>query len=63
MAGKIKRLADSRETAVVIPPVVKPVEVQVTLRAVPVEIRAVAVAIRVLPDRTIVRDIVYATIL
>ncbi len=59
----MKRFADNRETTIVIPPVVDPVQVQIALRTVPVEVRAVAVAIRVLPDRTIVRNIAHYTIL
>lgn len=48
--GEMKRFAHSREPTVVVPPVVNPVQVQVALRTVPVEVRAVAVAVRVLPD-------------
>ena len=60
--GEMKRFANSRKPTVVVPPVVNPVQVEVALRAVPVEIRAVAVAIRVLLDRAIVRNIAHNTI-
>lgn len=42
--------ADSEETIVAVPVVVEPVEVQVPLRVVPVEVRDVAVAIGVPPE-------------
>ena len=47
----MKRVSDSGETVVLVPPVLEPVEVQVPLGAVPVEVRDVAVAIRIPPDR------------
>lgn len=60
--GEIKRVADGRETPAVIPVILEPIEIGVALRIVPVETNRVAVAIRVLPDRTIVRNIFQATI-
>jgi hypothetical protein len=41
----MKRVANEGEPVVVVPPIVKPVEVEVALRAVPVEVRHVAVAV------------------
>lgn len=61
--GETKKVANGSKTAIVIPSVVDPIEIQIALGIVPVEIRAVAIAIRILPDRTIARDIAYATIL
>jgi len=62
-SGEIKKLSDSRKTTEVIPPVVEMIEVKIALRTIPVEIRAVAVAIWVPPDRTIVHNIAHVTIL
>ena len=50
--GRTKRVADSGEAADLVEVIVDPVQVQVPLGAVPVEVRAVAVAIEVLPHRT-----------
>ena len=57
----MKRVSDGREPIDLVPVVLDPVQVQVPLRAVPVEIGNVAVAIQVPPDR-IVRSVVRATI-
>jgi hypothetical protein len=46
---KITIVSDGSEAAVVVPPVVKPVQVQLALRAVPVEVRHVAEAVAILP--------------
>ena len=56
-------MANTEETVVGIPVIAQPIEVQVALGIVPVEICTVAVVIRILPDRTIARNIVYDTIL
>ena len=58
----MKRFANSREPIAAVPPVVNPVQIQVALRTVPVEVRAAAVAVRGLPDRAIVRNITHNTI-
>ncbi len=57
------RLANGGEPADVIPVILVPVEVQVPLRVVPVEIGHVAVAIQVAPDRAavIVQRTIHAT--
>lgn len=52
--GREKRVADDEEPVVLVPVVVDPVQVQVALRSVLVEIRDVAVAIQVLPDGAVV---------
>lgn len=46
----MKRVSDSDETVVLVPPVLEDVEVQVPLVAVPVEVRDIAVAIQMPPD-------------
>lgn len=43
----MKKVADSGETAVPIPRVVEPIEVEVTLRAIKIEVSHVAIAIRI----------------
>lgn len=45
----MRRISDGRETAVVIPVVLDPVEVRVAVRVVPVEVDHVVVAVRVAP--------------
>lgn len=57
--GKTKIFA-GEEAAVVIPVILEVIEVQVALRAIPIEARDAVVAIRVHPDRN-VQNIVYAT--
>ena len=47
----MKRLAEGQEPIVRIPVVLEPVEVEVPLATVAIEIADVAVAVRVLPDR------------
>lgn len=47
----MKRLAEGEEPVVRIPVVLEPIEVQVTLAIVAIEIADVTVAVRVLPDR------------
>ena len=47
----MKRVSDGGEPVDLVPPVLEPVEVQVPLRAIPVEVGDVAVAVRVPPDR------------
>lgn len=59
--GEIKKIADGGKTPVVIPVVLKLIEIGIALRIVLVEANHVAVAIRVLPDRTIVRNILRTT--
>lgn len=58
---EIKRISDGREPADLVPVVLDPVEVQVPLRTVPVEVRNVAVAVPVLPDGTSVQNIAHTT--
>ncbi len=53
-------MANGEETVVAIPVVVPPIEVEVALGIVPVEIRHVAVAID-LRDRTSCKSAIYAT--
>ncbi len=50
--SKMKRIANGDEPTVLIPSVIKPVEVQVALRTTPIEVRAITVAVTILPDRT-----------
>ena len=50
----MKRVSEGQEPTVAVPPVLADVEVQVPLVAVPVEIRNVAVAIRVLPNGALI---------
>lgn len=50
----MKRIADSTETANLVPVVLDPVQVQVAVRTVPVEIRDAAVTIQVLPDGAVI---------
>lgn len=57
----MKRVSDGREPIDLVPVVLDPVQVQVALRAVPVEVRNVAVAVPVLPNGTSVQNIVCAT--
>ena len=59
----MKRVSDGRESVYLVPVVLDPVEVQVALRTVPVEVRNVAVAVPVLPDGTSVQNIAHATTL
>jgi len=47
----MNKLADSQEAIVVIPVIVKPVEVEVTLGVVPVEVRHIAITIAIDPRR------------
>jgi hypothetical protein len=58
----MKRISDSRETAMPTPVILKPIEVQLALGTIPVKVRNVAVAVRVLPHRTNVQSIIYDTI-
>ena len=53
-------MANGQETVVVIPVVVPPIEVEVTLGVVPVEVRHVAVAVD-LRDGTLCRSAIHAT--
>ena len=48
----MRKLANGEETVVLVPVIVEPIEVEVTLVAVPVEVRHVAV-IQVTRDRTV----------
>lgn len=47
---RIKQVSDSGETVVLVPPVLEPVEIEVALVAVPVEVWNVAVAVEMPPD-------------
>jgi hypothetical protein len=58
----MKRFAKGEKTPVSIPPIVKPIEVEVALPVIPIQIGHVAVAIAVSPDRN-VQSIICATIL
>jgi len=58
--GKTKRVAGTDEPVVGVEVVVEPIEVQVPTLAIPVEVRHVAVAIRVHPDRN-AQNIIYTT--
>lgn len=49
----MNKLADSKKTVIVIPVVVKPIEVEVTLGVVPVEVGHVTITIRVNPGRAV----------
>jgi len=60
MAGEIVKVANGEEAIVVIPVVVEPIEVQVPLGIVPVEIRHVAVAAH-LRDRALVKSAISTT--
>ncbi len=51
-SGEIIRVANPKETVVAIPVIVPPVEVEVALRAIPVQIRYVPIAVH-LRDRTL----------
>lgn len=52
MRGKAKPISDGGKTIEAAPPVVNPAQTQVTLRIIPIEVRNVPVAVRVLPTRT-----------
>jgi len=58
----MKRFAKGEETPVSIPPVVKPIEVEIALQVIPIQISHVAVAVRISPDRN-VQSIICTTIL
>ncbi len=60
--GRTKRIAAGKETIVLVPPIVKPVEVQVALVGIVPKFGNVAVAVAVLPDG-IVQNIIYYTTL
>ena len=49
----MKRLANGQKTTVLIPVIVEPVEVEVTLRAIPVEVRHVTIAVGINPRRAV----------
>jgi hypothetical protein len=57
----MKRVPNDGETTIVVPVILDPIEVQLTLRIVPVEIRNIAVTIRVLPNRADVQNASNAT--
>ena len=48
-SGREKTIAEARKAIVVIEVVVEPIEVEVPLTVVPVEVRDIAVAIRIAP--------------
>ncbi|MBI2642408.1 MAG: hypothetical protein HYW97_00995 [Candidatus Wildermuthbacteria bacterium] len=58
----MKQIANRGKTVVLVPLVLEPVEVQVPLVAIVPEFGDVPVAVRVLPGRANVQNIVYATI-
>ena len=60
---KIKRIADRGKPIVRVPPVAPPIQIQLALASVAVEIRDVAIAVRVLPHGTNVRKAIRATVL
>ncbi len=53
----MKQIANRSKAIVLVPLVLEPIEVQVALGAIPVEVRDVPVAVRVLPDRANVQNI------
>ncbi len=53
----MKRIANRSKAIVLVPLVLKPTEVQVALGVIPVEVRNVPIAVRVLPDRANVQNI------
>ncbi len=55
--------ADGGEPTIVIPVILEPIEIQVTLDIIPVEIGHVAITTRVLPNRANEQSIFSATIL
>ena len=55
--NRINVLANSEETIVLVPIVLEQVEVQVPLRAIVPEVRAVAIAVRILEDRAVMCDV------
>jgi len=55
--NRINVLANSEETIVLVPIVLEQVEVQVPLRAIVPEVRAVAIAVRILEDRAVMYDV------
>lgn len=57
----MKQVADGGEPVDLVPVVIDPVQVQVPLRAIPVEVRNVAVAVAVLPHGTNVCHAILAT--
>ena len=60
--GRTKRIANGQEPIVVIPPVVKVVEVEVALAGIAPEFRNIAVAVAVLPDGNVQSVIYYTTL-
>ena len=50
---KIKRVSRAEKTIVGVPVILEPIEVEVPALAIPVEVRNIVVAIRVLPDRCV----------
>lgn len=57
----MKRVSDREKTIVWIPVILEPIEVEVPLVAIVSGFGNVPVAVRILPDRTNVQDIVSAT--
>ena len=53
MPGEIKKVANGGKTPVLAPIVLKPIQVQVPLRRVLIEVRDVPIAEIVLPDRAV----------
>jgi len=58
--GKIKKVAEADQPVVGIEVIVEPIVVQVPAIAIPIEIERVAVAIGILPDKS-VQNIIYTT--
>ena len=52
MKRENKKLADTKEAIMIIPVIIKPIEVKLTLVAIHVQIRHVTIAISIAPDRT-----------
>lgn len=56
----MKRVSEGEEPPVVIPPVAPEIQVELPVRRVTIEVRDVAVVVRVLPRK--VQDIIFTTI-
>ena len=62
MRSEIKRFAGANKPVITIEVVIKPVEVQIPTIAIPVEVRHIAVATQINPDRN-TQNIIHTTIL
>lgn len=59
----MKIVADSGKAVVRVPPIVEPIEVELAPISAAPQVRHIAVAVRILPDRTNVQDIIRSTAL